>query len=220
MVRAQACTTGRAHSVGLAEGPLEAHPTGSAARPGSCASIGRVARHMIAYRHADPRFPFLWESADQPPARWHASSEGPVQYFADTPDGAWAEFLRHEGITEESDLVNVRRALWAIDLPDDLPTEAPGLPQPVLTGGTATYQDCQKEARRLRTKGAKALRSPSAALLPGGARGWKVDGGLQPAAERDGTVLAVFGPRPELVGWLAAFAARPRSDLLARVRFL
>ncbi len=175
---------------------------------------------MIVYRHADPRFPFLWESADQPPARWHGSGEGPVQYFADTPDGAWAEFLRHEGIAEESDLVNVRRALWAIDLPDDLPTEAPGLPQPVLTGGTATYEGCQKEARRLRTKGTKALRSPSAALLPGGARGWKVDGGLQLAAERDGTVLAVFGPRPELVGWMAAFAARPRSDLLARVRSL
>ena len=175
---------------------------------------------MIVYRHADPRFPFLWESADQPPARWHGSGEGPVQYFADTPDGAWAEFLRHEGIAEESDLVNVRRALWAIELPDDLPMEAPGLPQPVLTGGTATYEECQKEARRLRTKGTKALRSPSAALLPGGARGWKVDGGLQPAAERDGTVLAVFGPCPKLVGWLASFAARPRSDLVIRVRHL
>ena len=57
---------------------------------------------MIVYRHADARFPFLWESADQPPARWHGSGEGPVQYFADTPDGAWAEFVRHEGITEES----------------------------------------------------------------------------------------------------------------------
>ena len=175
---------------------------------------------MIVYRHADPRFPFLWESAEQPPARWHGLGEGPVQYFADTPDGAWAEFLRHEGITEESDLVNVRRALWAIELPDDLPTQAPALPLPVLTGGTATYEECQKDARRLRTKGAKALRSPSAALLPRGARSWKVDGGLQLAAERDGTILAVFGPRPELVGWMAAFAARPRSDLLVRVRLL
>ena len=56
---------------------------------------------MILYRHADPRFPFLWESSEQPPARWHDSNEGPVHYFADTPDGAWAEFLRHEGITSE-----------------------------------------------------------------------------------------------------------------------
>jgi hypothetical protein len=57
---------------------------------------------MIVYRHADARFPFLWEGASQPPARWHGPGEGPVQYFADTPDGARAEFLRHEGIVEES----------------------------------------------------------------------------------------------------------------------
>src|SRR5207248_739587 len=124
-------------------------------------------RHMIVYRHTDLRFPFLWESADQPRARWHERGEGPVQYFADTPDGAWAEFLRHEGITEESELANVRGALWAIELPDDLQPEAPQLPQPVLTGGIRTYEECRKEARRLRREGAAALRAPSAALLPG-----------------------------------------------------
>jgi hypothetical protein len=175
---------------------------------------------MILYRHADPRFPFLWESADQPPARWHGPGEGPVQYLADTPDGAWAEFLRHEGITEESELVNVRRALWAVEVPDDLSAEAPQIAQQVLTGGTQTYEECQREARRLRNTGARALRAASAALRPGSARGWKVDGGLQPAAERDGTVIVVFGARPDFVGWMAAFAARPRSDLLVRVRHL
>jgi hypothetical protein len=175
---------------------------------------------MIVYRHADPRFPFLWESADQPSARWHGAGEGPVQYFADTLDGAWAEFIRHEGIMEESELVNVRRALWAVELPDDLAAESPSLPQPVLAGGVSTYEQCQRQARRLREKGVTVLRAPSAALLPGGARGWKVDGGLQPAWERDGTVLAVFGPRPDFIGWMAALAARPRSDLLGRVRHL
>ena len=175
---------------------------------------------MIVYRHADPRFPFLWESADQPPARWHGPGEGPLQYFADTPDGAWAEFLRHEGITKESEIDNVRRALWAIEAPDDLPARVPRVAQEVLTGGLDTYEECRKEARRLRKNGTAALRAASAALLPGGAAGWKVDGGLQPAAERHGTVLAVFGPRPDFVGWMAAFRARPRSHLLARVRHL
>jgi hypothetical protein len=175
---------------------------------------------MIVYRHADPRFPFLWESNDQPPARWHGPGEGPVQYFADTPDGAWAEFLRHEGITAEAELVNVRRALWAIELPDDLTAEVPRVAQTILTGGFETYEECQKEARRLRNNGATALRAPSAALLPGSARGWKVNAGLQPAAARDGTVVAVFGTRRDFVGWMAAFAARPRWDLLARVRHL
>ena len=175
---------------------------------------------MIAFRHADPRFPFLWEGADQPPARWHARGEGPVQYLADTPDGAWAEFLRHESITDESELVNVRRALWAVEVPGDLAADAPRLSKAVLTGGLATYVECQDEARRLRSKGTKALRAPSAALLKGGARGWKVDGGLQPGADRDETVLAVYGPRPDFVGWVAAYAGRPRSDLLTRVRHL
>ena len=175
---------------------------------------------MIVYRHADPRFPFLWESAYQPPARWHGPGEGPVQYFADTPDGAWAEFLRHEGITEESELANVRRALWAVEVPDKLTAEDPRLAHAVLTGGLDTYEECQREARRLRNNAVGALRAASAALLPGSAGGWKVDGGLQPAAERDGTVIVVFGARPDFVGWMAAFAARPRSDLLARVRHL
>ncbi|MGA2741333.1 MAG: RES domain-containing protein [Bryobacteraceae bacterium] len=175
---------------------------------------------MIVYRHADARFPFLWESASQPSARWHGPGEGPVQYFADTPDGAWAEFLRHEGIIEEPELVNVRRALWAVEMPDELLTDAPQLAGSVLTGGIETYGECRAEARRLRARGTQTLRAPSAAVLPGGARGWKVDGGLHPAAERDGTVLAVFGSGAGCVGWLAAIAARPRSDLLSRVRSL
>jgi hypothetical protein len=173
---------------------------------------------MIVYRHADPRFPFLWESDNQPPARWHGPGEGPVQYFADTPDGAWAEFLRHEGITRESELVNVRRALWAVDLPGDLGADTPRLTRAVLTGGLETYEACRKEARRLRAAGSPALRAPSAALLPGCARGWKVDGGLHPAPHRDGTVLAVFGARPDFTGWMAALAGRPHSGLLSRVR--
>jgi hypothetical protein len=173
---------------------------------------------MIVYRHADPRFPFLWETSDQAPARWHGPEEGPVQYFADTPDGAWAEFLRHEGIADEAELFNVRRALWAIELPDDLATDAPKLSHAVLTGGVDTYAACQAEARRLVANGATAVSAPSAALVPGGARGWKVDGGLKLAPERDANVLALFGPRPDLTGWAACYTGSPRPDLLARVR--
>jgi len=175
---------------------------------------------MILFRHADPRFPFLCESSDQPPARWHGPGEGPVQYLADTPDGAWAEFLRYEGITEESDVANVRRAVWAIQVPEDLPTVMPRLRHAALTGDLKTYDRCRREARRLRAGGAQALRAPSAALLPAAAGGWKVDGGLQPAAARDGSVLAVFGCRPDFVGWIASHAGRPRADLLRRIRHL
>jgi hypothetical protein len=172
---------------------------------------------VIVFRHADPRFPFLWERAEQPPARWHDVGEGPVQYFADTPDGAWAELLRHEEIKEEDDLAGVRRALWAVELPET-PEAAPELPSSALQGPPASYSRCRREAARLRHQGATGLRAPSAALLPGGATGWRVAGGLRPGPARDGDVYALFGRRPELVGWRAVAAGAPGADLLPRVR--
>ena len=172
---------------------------------------------MIAFRHADPRYPFLWASGTQPAGRWHAMGEGPAHYFSDTPDGAWAEFLRHEEITEPEDLTGIRRALWAIDLGHE-PPERPALPLAVSTGAPDTYGSCQSEARRLRAQGAAAMTAPSAALLPGAASGWRVDGGFRPGPARDGRVFVLYGSRPALVGWSATVAGRPGSELLPHVR--
>jgi hypothetical protein len=173
---------------------------------------------VILYRHADPRFPFLWEDAAQPPGRWHGEGEGPAHYLADTPNGAWAEFVRHEGLTDEAELENVRRALWAVEVPDDIDATAPDLPAPTLTGGTGTYPPCRAEARRLRSAGVRAVRAPSAALQPGGAAGWTVEAGLRRAPARDGEVIVLFDPRPDLVGWPATLAGRPPVTLLAHIR--
>lgn len=175
---------------------------------------------MILYRHADPRFPFLWESREQPSARWHDAGEGPAHYFADTPDGAWAEFLRHEEITEPAELENIRRALWAVEIPDRVSPAKPNLSNDAMTGGTDSYEMCQAEARSMRLRGIMALLAPSAALLPGAAAGWIVDGGLRRGRERDGVVMVLFGACPDLTGWAAAMLGRPRSDLLAYVRRL
>lgn len=172
---------------------------------------------MIVFRHADPRHPFLWEDAVQPAGRWHDAGEGPVQYFSDTPDGAWAELLRHEEIRTPEDLATLRRALWAVELSDE-PAGEPALPLAVLTGGPDTYPACRQEARRLRAAGVTRLVAPAAALLPGEARGWRVDGGLQRGPGRDGRVVVLFGRRPHLVGWAATAAGRPGEDLLPRVR--
>ncbi len=172
---------------------------------------------MIGFRHVDARFPFLWESEGQPAGRWHAEGQGPVQYFADTPDGAWAELLRHEEIRDEADLATIRRALWAVELPDE-PLAKPRLPDRVLRGGRGSYAACQAEAQRLRARGAKGLVAPSAALKDGAARGWRVSGGLEPARPRSGRVIVLFGRRPDLVGWSAAAEGRPHRTLLAKVR--
>jgi len=172
---------------------------------------------VLVFRHTDPRFPFLWESDRQPPGRWHGDGEGPVQTFADTPEGAWAELLRHEEITEPEDVVHVRRSLWAVEIGEpDLPT--PGLSPRTLRGGRESYAACRREAGRLKDAGAAGLLAPSAALASGGARGWRVDGGLRPGPARDGAVVALFGRRPDLVGWEAVAEGRPDPRLLRRVR--
>jgi hypothetical protein len=174
---------------------------------------------VIAFRHADTRFAFLWETDEQPSARWHGPGEGPVAYLAETPDGAWAEFLRHEEITDPADLEGVRRAIWAIELPEP-PTTTPRLPKAVLTGGLATWPACQAEARRLRRRGKTGVVTPSAALRPRTPSGFRTEGGLRPGPTRQERALVLFGPRPRLVGWCACADGRPRADLLARVRHL
>ena len=174
---------------------------------------------MIAFRHADTRFPFLWESDEQPEARWHGQGEGPVAYLAETADGAWAEFLRHEEITDPADLEGIERAIWAVELPEP-PTMTPHLPVRTLTGDRSSWPDCQATARRLRERGVEGLVASSAALVARTPSGFRVAGGLRPAAGRRERTIVLFGPRPDLVGWCACASGRPRADLLLRVRHL
>lgn len=172
---------------------------------------------MITFRNCDRRFPFLWESSNQPAARWNRADDGPVQYLADTPDGAWAEFLRHEEIVDEADLIGVSRALWAIEVDtDDLDT--PDLPFETLTGDPSTYPRCQAEARRLRDSGSPGITAPSAALTTGSAGGYRVDGGFQDGPRRDGCVHVLFGARPNAVGWAVVIKGHPPAEILDRVR--
>lgn len=171
----------------------------------------------LGFRHCDSRLPFLWQSDQQPAARWHGDGEGPANYFADTPVGAWAEFLRHEGISDAADLAGVRRSLWVVELPDDGYVK-PDLPLRTLTGGLSSYPACQAEARRLRALGAQRLEAPSAAVRPGTARGWTAMPHLAPgAAPRDGRVWVLFGPC-RAIGWPAVVAGSPPVDVLGLVR--
>jgi hypothetical protein len=210
-----------------------ADPTDAPAVPGNAPRRAEEKRTQVAGRRgggrwqterclcglASPRFPFLWEGASQPPARWHGPDEGPVQYLADTPDGAWAELLRHEAIRDPLDLATIARAIWAVDVPDE-PSTAPRLADAVMTGNSSTHKACRREASRLRALGVARIEAPSAALLPGGAAGQVVRGGLVDAPARDGKVWVLFGRRPDLVGWQVAAQGRPSDRLLRRVRHL
>jgi hypothetical protein len=175
---------------------------------------------VICFRNADRRWPFLWEDHSQPSARWHGPGEGPAQYLADTPDGAWAEFLRHEEITDAADLAGINRHLWAVEVPDNEPLASPHLPPEVLQGGLDSYSLCQAEGGNLRASGAPAIVAPSAALVNGGACGQFVQAGLVEADNRDGHVLVLYGPRPDLRGWLCADEGRPSKRLIDLVHAL
>lgn len=177
---------------------------------------------MHWFRNCDPAYAFLWESDAQPAARWHGPGRGPAHYLADTPAGAWAELLRHEAITEADDVADVRRALWAVDVPErDVAGAARArLPRTVTTGGTDSYARCQAHADRLRASGTSAILAPSPALARGAAAGHRTDGGLQRTTVADGRVVVLFGTRPDLVGWLVVDAGGPPVDLLAAVRHL
>lgn len=191
-------------------------PGGPSARAPS--TQGTLRQGRTGFRHCDPRFGFLWTSPAQPAARWHGDADGPANYFADTPVGAWAEFLRHEGITEAQDLAGVRRALWVVALPDS-PLARPALPAELAEGGLACYPACQAEAQRLRAQGARGLQARSAALRPGAAHGWVSTGlGTEAATTaRDGWVWVFYGPL-QATGWPAVEAGASPAAVLPLVR--
>lgn len=205
--------------------------------------MNREPPRLRLFRQADPRYPFAWESRAQPEGRWHAAGEGPAHYLADTPDGAWAELLRHEEITTPGDVATIRRALWVVELDEvpaaivlarkaaparavssgtatgeSRPTHALSLTERTLTGGVETWPRCQEAAREARAGGATRVDAPSAALLPEGATGFVTANGLQPAPPRDGRVLVVYGAPAEMTAWRAVDAGHPPAHLLARVR--
>jgi len=159
---------------------------------------------MIGFRQVDGRFPFLWDSSAQPAGRWHHEGEGPVHYLADSPDGAWAEFLRHEEIVDIDDLATSRRQMWVVEIGS---APAVGVCAPAaMLGGAETYPACQEESRRLREGDSHDSEV-------------RVDRIAAPSAALDGAVvIVVFAPAAELTGWVAADAARPHPDLLDRVR--
>lgn len=172
---------------------------------------------MKLFRQADPRYPFAWESTAQPEGRWHGPGEGPAHYLADTPDGAWAELLRHEEITDAADLETIRRAMWVVEV-EDASAARVDLPAPVLTGDPHTWPACQRAARALRGTRVTRLDVPSAALLPGTAAGHVVQDGLHRGSARDGRVVVLYGAPDRMIGWLIADAAHPPAALLDRVR--
>ncbi len=138
--------------------------------------------------------------------------------FPRHPDGAWAEFLRHGEVGNPEDPPAIRRSLRAVET-GGTPSQQPDPPPDILTGGPGSWRACRQRARKHRNRG-KASRRPRLRCAPGGAHGWRVESGRRPGPDRDGKVFALFGFRPEPVGWAATVDGRPSEELLPDVRHL
>lgn len=161
----------------------------------------------IGFVLGDPRLPFPAPAA-RTGGRWQSPDGPPVLHVAETPDGAWAELLRHEEITDPADLAGIRRRLWAVELDPD--HERPGTPEGVghreVTGDEWSYPACRRAARRAWDAGVTVLQARSAALRPmpsGGTAGY-------------GIVWVLAGER-DLRAWATSDAGGPTAAVLRRV---
>lgn len=149
---------------------------------------------LTAFRVVDVRFPPFWADPAQPEGRWHAEGDGPCHYLATTPEGAWAEVLRHEALRDPDDVADLHRSLWVVELPEpdiDDHVEVPGTQAALARIG---YPRCQEAARALRARGVRSFWADSAALPKAGARVRSVDDeGRLRNARRRSEVVAVFG---------------------------
>lgn len=186
----------------------------------------------LLFRQCDANYPFLWEDGSRQPAqRWNKSGEGPAQYFADSPEAAWAEFIRHEEILDpvsaEDMIKDFRRILWAVEV--EVPASGSGLYNVTardvsggnLFGDESSYAVCQDFAEQVRTTGVEWLQAPSAAMLPDSPTGYTVGGGkLNAGPTRDFSVFVYFGKLPNAVGWKCSLHPFCDEDALRKIRRL
>jgi RES domain-containing protein len=171
----------------------------------------------IVHRYSNYDTP-LWARPNSQPGRWHRVGDGPTQYTALTTDGAWAELIRNEELTSESEVSLVRIPMWAIKVTDSLivdystfeTAEAAGFNPDALVDDD--YDQAQQEGARLRDAGYHGVLAPSAAL-PG-------EVNLTLFGPR---VIASWGRPPLLASSLSATiiaTGSPPAGLLPRARRL
>jgi hypothetical protein len=123
----------------------------------------------IVHRYSSYDTPF-WVRENSLPGRWHDRGDGPTQYLSFSTDGAWAELIRNEELTTESEAAMVSVPMWAIQVNQavvaDYSTfnhaEDAGFAPEALVDDD--YTRCQHEGARLRRLGYCGVISPSAAL--------------------------------------------------------
>ncbi len=73
--------------------------------------LGGEPAEGVAFRWSTYDVPF-WARGNTREGRWNRLGDDPTQYWSLSPDAAWAELIRHEGLTTEGELDLVRMPLW------------------------------------------------------------------------------------------------------------
>lgn len=143
------------------------------------------AGEFVAFRYSAYDVPF-WVRPNTMPQRWNRAGEAPTQYWSLTPEGAWAELIRSQHITDEETLDLVRMPVWAgrlpalglLDLNRAEVRERYGLTEAALTADD--WSACQRAATQMRADGVRGIVAPSAALA--GAQSVTLFGARRPIA--------------------------------------
>jgi RES domain-containing protein len=127
-----------------------------------------IQAQATVFRWADYDTP-VWARANN--GRWHRAGAGhSVQYWAYSPEAAWAESLRAQGIREVADIETMRSKIWVgqICMSDIAVLTDPrwqlwlGITADALVSDD--WSACQDAADTLRAVGANGVVAPSAAL--------------------------------------------------------
>lgn len=166
---------------------------------------------LTAFRWSSYDVPF-WARPNRRSGRWHRVGDEPTQCWSLSPQAAWAELIRAEGLRSEAEIDEVRMPLWVcrvpivglVDLRDVSEQGRHGIGSEELI--SQDWAACQAAGRALRTT-YRGVVSPSAALeghanltLFGGRRA--IDWASRPtlASTVPATVTAIGRPPAGLVG--------------------
>ena len=169
---------------------------------------------LVAFRYSSYDVPF-WVRANTRDGRWNVAGGQPTQYWALTPEAAWAELIRHENLRSEQELEFVRMSIWVCRVPVsmlvDLRIAAARdkwqASDEELTGDA--WAPCQSLGERLRID-ARGVIAPSAALP--GHDCLTLFGARRPIAWSATPALASAVPAARVA------IGRPPAGLIERVR--
>jgi RES domain-containing protein len=168
---------------------------------------------LVAFRYCSYDVPF-WVRPNTREGRWNRIGDPPTQYWALSPEAAWAELIRHEDLRTEEALAELRMPMWVcrvpatgiVDLCDPAVRARYGLTLDDLTDEDWTACQCASATLRQEVRGVIA---PSAALP--GARTLTLFGPRRLIALEDRPALASAVP-----GAVVAIG-RPPPGLLVRI---